>query len=73
MNKMYKDIVYVVAVSVFWLLVLIFAPILTMLALNQLFGLGIVITIWSWLSMVWVQIVTFGGVMTAIKNLGKKL
>jgi 5-bromo-4-chloroindolyl phosphate hydrolysis protein len=30
-------------------------PVLTILALNTLFGLGIVINIWTWLSVAWLS------------------
>ena len=50
------------------ILVIIFAPIFTIMALNTLFGLGIAITFWTWLSAVWLQMVTFGGVAASLKK-----
>ena len=41
---------------------LAFAPIITIGALNTLFNLGIEVNFWSWLSIVWLQMITFGGV-----------
>ena len=35
-------------------------PILTILSLNALFALGIGITIWNWLSVVWLSMVLGG-------------
>lgn len=43
------------------LLLLAFAPIITIGALNTLFDLGIDVNIWTWLSIAWLQMVTFGG------------
>jgi len=38
------------------------------MALNTLFGLGIALTFWTWLSVVWLQMVTFGGVAASSKK-----
>lgn len=35
-------------------------PVLTILSLNALFGLGIGITIWNWLSVVWLSTIAVG-------------
>jgi hypothetical protein len=48
--------------------IIIFAPIFTIMALNTLFGLGIALTFWTWLSVVWLQMVTFGGVAASFKK-----
>lgn len=55
----------------FLLLVLLFvlAPVFTILSLNTVFALSIPVTFWTWLSVVWLQAVTFGGVAASI---GKK-
>ena len=36
------------------------APLISIWALNTLFSLSIPYTFWTWLAMVWVNIVTFG-------------
>lgn len=47
------------------ILVIVFAPLLTIWSLNTLFGLGIAYTFWTWAAVVWLQMVTFGGVAAA--------
>jgi len=42
-------------------LLIAFAPIITIGALNTLFDLGIEVNFWTWLSIAWLQMVTFGG------------
>ncbi len=37
------------------------APLITIWALNTLFGLGIAFTVTNWLAICWLQTVTFGG------------
>ena len=49
--------------------VIILAPLATIAALNTIFGLSIVYTFWTWLSIVWLQVTTFGSIASAI---GKK-
>ena len=46
-------------------------PILTIASLNTLFGLNIAYTFWTWLSTVWLQLITFGGLNNAIRSLKK--
>jgi hypothetical protein len=54
----FKNLILVVCL----LLIVAFAPIITILALNTLFDLGIDVNIWTWLSIAWLQMVTFGGI-----------
>jgi hypothetical protein len=51
-----------------FVLVVIFAPVLTIMSLNTIFALTIEITFWTWLAMVWLQMVTFGGLMANQKG-----
>jgi len=44
------------------LFILVFAPFLTIWSLNVLFGLGIGYTLWTWIAVVWLSTVTFGGI-----------
>lgn len=53
------------ALVLFLIAVIIFAPLLTIWSLNTLFSLGIAYTIWTWAAVVWIQMVTFGGVAAA--------
>ena len=48
--------------------ILIFAPFVTIWSLNTLFALGIDYTFWTWLAMVWLSAVTFGGIAYKIKK-----
>ena len=61
---MTKDILTLI----FWVAVIIFAPLATIWSLNTLFALGIAISIKSWFAMIWIQMATFGSVTAAINN-----
>ena len=54
------------AVIVLLIAVFFIAPLLTIASLNTVFGLSIAYNVWTWLSVVWLQMVTFGGVQSAI-------
>ena len=47
---------------------IIFGPFISIWALNTLFGLGIAYSFKTWLAAIWIQMVTFGGVQTAINK-----
>ena len=49
----------------------ILAPLATIWSINTLFQLGIGYTVESWLAVVWLSTVTFGGLTHAINNLKK--
>lgn len=55
----------ILAIVLLLLLVLIFAPFLTIWSLNTLFGLGIAYNLWTWLAMAWL-----GAVLSAM--IGRK-
>ena len=61
--------VAIVGVLVFLLGMLIIGPFLTIGALNTLFGLNITYTAWTWLSVFWLNLTTFGGLSMAIRSL----
>jgi hypothetical protein len=44
---------------------LIISPFVTIWSLNTLFTLTIEYTIWTWLAMVWLSLVTFGNIASA--------
>jgi len=46
------------------LTIIVFAPLVTIWALNTLFGLGIAYTFWTWAAAVWLQGI-FGGAIAA--------
>ena len=54
------------------LAVLVAGPLLTIGALNTLFGLNIAYTVWTYLSVMWLNITTFGGLSVAIRSLKQK-
>jgi hypothetical protein len=71
MNRDTKEVLGIVLVVIVLLALTGIGPALTIMSLNALFNLGIVISFWNWLSMLWLQMVTFGGVISnlvAIKN-----
>ena len=63
--------VAIVGALVVLLGVIIAGPLLTIGALNTLFGLNIAYTVWTYLSVMWLNITTFGGLSMAIRSLKK--
>ena len=63
--------VAVVGALVVLLAMLFVAPILTIASLNTLFGLNIAYTPYTYLSVMWLNITTFGGLSVAIRSLKK--
>ena len=64
--------VAVVGALVVLLAMLFVAPILTIASLNTLFGLNIAYTFSTYLSVMWLNITTFGGLSVAIRSLKQK-
>mgnify|MGYP006349265215 FL=1 len=63
--------VAVIGALVVLLAVLFVAPILTIASLNTLFGLNIAYTLYTYLSVMWLNITTFGGLGLSILSLKK--
>ena len=63
--------VAVIGALVVLLSVIFVAPILTIASLNTLFGLNIAYTLYTYLSVMWLNITTFGGLSVAIRSLKK--
>ena len=63
--------VAVIGALVVLLAVLVAGPLLTISALNTLFGLNIAYTVWTYLSVMWLNITTFGGLGLLLHNLKK--
>ena len=64
--------VAIVGALVVLLAVIIAGPLLTIGALNTLFGLNIAYTFSTYLSVMWLNITTFGGLSVAIRSLKQK-
>ena len=64
--------VAVIGALVVLLAVIFVAPILTIASLNTLFGLNIAYTLYAYLSVMWLNITTFGGLSVAIRSLKQK-
>ena len=64
--------VAVIGALVVLLGVIIAGPLLTIASLNTLFGLNIAYTVWTYLSVMWLNITTFGGLSVAIRSLKQK-
>ena len=64
--------VAVIGALVVLLSVIFVAPILTIASLNTLFGLNIAYTVWTYLSVMWLNFTTFGGLSMTIHSLKKK-
>ena len=63
--------VAIVGALVVVLSVIFVASILTIASLNTLFGLNIAYTVWTYLSVMWLNITTFGGLGLSIRSLKK--
>ena len=48
------------------------SPLLTIASLNTLFGLNIAYTVWTYLSVMWLNLATFGGLGLSIRSLKQK-
>ena len=64
--------VAIIGALVVLLAVIFVAPILTIASLNTLFGLNIAYTLYTYLSVMWLNITTFGGLSVAIRSLKQK-
>ena len=64
--------VAVVGALVVLLAVIIAGPLLTIASLNTLFGLNIAYTLYTYLSVMWLNITTFGGLGLSIRSLKQK-
>lgn len=64
--------VAIIGALVVLLSVIFAAPILTIASLNTLFGLNIAYTLYTYLSVMWLNITTFGGLGLAIRSLKQK-
>ena len=63
--------VAIIGALVVLLAVLVAGPLLTIGALNTLFGLNIAYTLWTYLSVMWLNLATFGGLGLSIRSLKK--
>ncbi len=63
--------VAVVGALVVLLAVIIAGPLLTIASLNTLFGLNIAYTLYTYLSVMWLNLATFGGLGLSIRSLKK--
>ena len=63
--------VAVVGALVVMLAVIIAGPLLTIASLNTLFGLNIAYTLYTCLSVMWLNLATFGGLGLSIRSLKK--
>ena len=52
--------------------VIIAGPLLTIASLNTLFGLNIAYTVYTYLSVMWLNLATFGGLSLSIRSLKQK-
>ena len=63
--------VAIIGALVVLLAVIIAGPLLTIASLNTLFGLNIAHTVYTYLSVMWLNLATFGGLSVAIRSLKK--
>ncbi len=64
--------VAVIGALVVLLAVIIAGPLLTIASLNTLFGLNIAYTVYTYLSVMWLNLATFGGLGLSIRSLKQK-
>ena len=65
------EVLMLVLVVVALLVVIGAGPLLTIFSLNTLFGLNIAYTFWTYLSVMWLNLTTFGGLGWSIRSLKK--
>ena len=63
--------VAIIGALVVLLAAIIAGPLLTIASLNTLFGLNIAYTVWTYLSVMWLNLATFGGLGLSIRSLKK--
>ena len=63
--------VAIIGALVVLLAVLVAGPLLTIASLNTLFGLNIAYTVYTYLSVMWLNLATFGGLGLSIRSLKK--
>ena len=63
--------VAIIGALVVLLAVITAGPLLTIASLNTLFGLNIAYTLYTYLSVMWLNITTFGGLGLSIRSLKK--
>ena len=73
MNKSTQDIIVIVSAIIAVIVVTAVSPLLTIAAINTLFSTGIAYNFFTWLSMLWVQLVSFTGVVAVLKRIEKRL
>jgi len=76
MNKSTRDIMGITGILGLLLLFIILigvGPLITIASLNLLFNLQIAYTFWTWLAMIWIQMVSFGGIIAKLAGISKKL
>ena len=64
--------VAIIGALVALLAVILVGPLLTIASLNTLCGLNIAYTVWTYLSVMWINITTFGGLGLSIRSLKQK-
>ncbi len=64
--------VAIIGALVVMLAVIIAGPLLTIASLNTLFGLNIAYTVYTYLSVMWLNLATFGGLGLSIRSLKQK-
>lgn len=68
MTKSTKDIITIILALILCAILIGVGPVLTILSLNVLFNTGIAINFYSWLAAVWLSAVTFGGILSKLKQ-----
>lgn len=65
---------YVAVIGAILVLValMVVSPLLTIASLNTLFGLNIAYTLYTYLSIMWLNLTTFGGLGLSIRSLKQK-
>lgn len=63
--------VAVIGALVMLIALMFVSPLLTIASLNTLFGLNIAYTVYTYLSVMWINLATFGGLGLSIRSLKK--
>lgn len=76
LTKEQKDIMKIIGVILLVLLLIVLigiGPLITIWSINTVFSAAIVYNFWTWLGMLYLQMITFGGVISKLHSMSNKL
>ncbi len=73
MTKETRDIAIIIVTILVAIFLIGIGPVITIWSINTAFSLHIAYTFWTWLAMLWLQMVTFGGIISQLSAIRNKL